>query len=308
MLTDMTDLGGILPPVPTPLGKDDEVNLAALAANLEWLNHFDLSGIVVLGSNGEAVLLEEQEKLRLVASARAGMSEDRLLVVGTGLQSTRSTIAFTRAAASAGADYALVLPPFYYRALMTDDALHNHFQAVADASPIPIILYNMPSCTGLDLSAQLIVSLSAHERIVGLKDSGGNVAKLAQIHGTCERQFRIFAGSAGFLLPALSVGAVGGVLALANIAPGQCLDLVRLALSGDIESARAIQLNLIAVNDAVTRRWGIPALKAAMDMLGLCGGAVRLPLLPLGSAERGELQSLLIEARILNPEQKETMR
>jgi 4-hydroxy-2-oxoglutarate aldolase len=302
----MPILEGIFPPIPTPFGANDEIDVAALAANLTWWNRFDLAGVVVLGSNGEAVLLDESEKLRLIETARAGVPEDRAMVVGTGAQSTRETIALTQAAAAAGADFALVLPPFYYKGLMTAGVLERHFRAVADASPIPIVLYNMPACTGMDLSAEVIVRLAEHENIVGLKDSGGNVVKLGRIHGELGGRFRLLAGSASFLLPALSVGAVGGVLALANIAPRQCIEIFRLHSVGDANAASELQVRMIPPNIAVTRRWGVPGLKAAMEMLGLHGGAVRPPLVPIGPEERDELRGILIEARILDRDKEKT--
>jgi len=308
MGTEVPRLEGIFPPIPTPFDAGGEIDLNALAENLDWWNRFDLTGFVVLGSNGEAALLDETEKLRLVDSARAALSEDRSLIVGTGLPSTRATIVLTRAVADAGADFALVLPPSYYKGQMTDGALGRHFRTVADASPIPVILYNMPACTGIDLGAELIVSLAGHENIVGLKDSSGNVAKLGRIHAELGERFRILAGSGSFLLPALAMGAVGGVLALANIAPRQCIEIRRLSKGGDIDAARELQVRMISPNTAVTRRWGVPALKAAMEMLGLRGGPVRPPLRPLGGEQRDELRAILIEARILDRNEKEMNR
>ena len=304
----MANLEGIFPPIPTPFDADGEIDIAAFTENLSWWNRFDLSGVVVLGSNGEAVLLDESETLRLIEAARTGVPEDRSLIVGTGSQSTRTTISLTQAAADAGADYALVLPPSYYRGQMTADVLERHFRAVADASPIPVVLYNMPACTGIDLSAELIVALAGHANITGLKDSGGDVAKLGRIHGELGERFRILAGSAGCLLPALSVGAVGGVLALANIAPRQCVEILRLASVRDFDAATELQVRMIPPNTAVTRRWGVPGLKAAMEMLGLRGGPVRPPLMPLGAENRDGLRSILIEARILDPDKEETTR
>ncbi len=308
MASDMPRLEGIFPPIPTPFDADGEIDLAALAENLGWWSRFDLAGIVVLGSNGEAVLLDEAEKLRLVEAARAGTPEDRAVIAGTGLQSTRATIALSRAAASAGADFALVLPPSYYKRQMNDVALEQHFRAVADASPIPVVLYNMPACTGIDLTAELIVDLAGHGNIVGLKDSSGDVVKFGRIRGDADEGFRILAGSADFLLPALSVGAAGGVLALANIAPAECVEIHRLFMKGDVKAAREIQIRMIPPNTAVTRRWGVPGLKAAMEMIGLRGGPVRRPLVPLGDEQRGELRSILLDARILDPETKEATR
>ncbi len=308
MGTEVPRIEGIFPPIPTPFDAGDDIDLAALAENLDRWNRFDLAGIVVLGSNGEAVLLEEDEKLRLVEAARAGTPEDRAVIAGTGLQSTQATIALTRAAAAAGAGFALVLPPSYYKGLMTEGVLERHFRTVADASPIPVVLYNMPACTGIDLSAELIVDLAGHANIVGLKDSSGNVVKLGRIRGEAGGGFRILAGSADFLLPALSVGAAGGVLALANIAPKECIEIHRLFMDGDVDAARGIQIRMIPPNVAVTRRWGVPGLKAAMEMLGLRGGPVRPPLLPLGEEQRDEMRSILIEARILDPKKKEAPR
>jgi 4-hydroxy-2-oxoglutarate aldolase len=297
---NMALLEGIFPPIPTPFDADDEIDVVALAENLSWWNRFDLSGVVVLGSNGEAVLLDASEKLRLIEAVRAGVAEDRTMIVGTGAQSTRATISLTRAAGRAGADYALVLPPFYYKGMMTADVLERHFRAVADASPIPVVLYNMPACTGIDLGAELVVRLAAHENIAGLKDSSGDVVKLGQIHGELGGRFRLLAGSASFLLPAWSVGAVGGVLALANIAPRQCIEILGLASAGDVQTAAELQVRMIPPNSAVTRRWGVPGLKAAMEMLGLRGGPVRAPLAPIGHEKRDELRGILIKARILD--------
>jgi 4-hydroxy-2-oxoglutarate aldolase len=308
IVNDMTRLEGIFPPIPTPFDADGDIDLPALADNLGWWSRFDLAGIVVLGSNGEAVLLDEAEKLRLVEAARAGTPEDRAVIAGTGLQSTRATIALTRAVADAGADFALVLPPSYYKGQTTDAALERHFRAVADASPIPVVLYNVPACTGIDLSAELIVGLAGHGNIVGLKESSGDVVKLGRIRGEAGERIRLLAGSADFLLPALTVGAVGGVLALANVAPEACIGIHRRFAEGDVEGAGALQLRMIPPNVAVTRRWGVPGLKAAMEMLGLRGGPVRPPLLPLDEAQRGALRSILIEARILDPEKEATVR
>jgi 4-hydroxy-2-oxoglutarate aldolase len=260
----------------------------------------------VLGSNGESVLLDDDERLRMIEAARSGLADGRLLIAGTGRPSTEATIRLTRQAAAAGADFALILPPFYYRGQMTDDVLETHYRAVADASAIPIIVYNMPACTGIDLSAELIVRLAQSANVIGLKDSGGDVAKLGQIHAELGGRFRILAGSAGFLLPALSVGAVGGVLALANIAPRQCVEILRFAASGNIHGATELQVRMVRPNTAVTRRWGVPGLKAAMEMLGLRGGPVRPPLLPLAEGERCELHSILIEAQILESSKEAT--
>jgi len=292
-------LSGIFPPIPTPFTVKGGVSLHVLAENLAHWNQFDLRGYVVLGSNGEFVFLSEQEKLEVLEAARTAVPSDKLLIAGTGCQATGRTAKLTQEAAKIGADAALVLTPSYYKGRMTREALVCHYHAVADASPIPILIYNMPACTGIDLDAPTIAAMATHPNIVGLKDSSGNIVKMGDIQRLVGPEFQVLAGSASFLLPALSVGTVGGVLALANIAPEQCLAIHQHFLNGEWEQAREIQVRMIPVNTAVTRDWGVPALKAAMDMLGLYGGPVRPPLLPLPEELRRELHTILIRGDIL---------
>ncbi len=295
-------LDGIFPPIPTPFNSKGEIAAQALAKNLAHWNRFDLRGYVVLGSNGEFVFLSEQEKLQTLEAARAVIPPDKLLVAGTGCQGTHETIELTKKAAASGADAALVLTPSYYRGQMTPEALIQHFHAVADASPVPIILYNMPACTGIDLAAGTVAMMAEHPNIIGIKDSGGNVVKMSEIRRLAGSGFQLLAGSASFLLPALSLGAVGGILALANIAPAQCLAIYQRFLDGEWEQSREIQVRMIPSNTAVTRGWGVPALKAAMDMLGLYGGSVRPPLLPLPEESRRELRTILVRSGVLQSE------
>ncbi|MCJ7819784.1 MAG: dihydrodipicolinate synthase family protein, partial [Bacteroidales bacterium] len=263
--------------------------------NIRILGQYDLSGFLILGSNGEQVMLSEKEKSEAVATAKEALPEGKLLLAGTGGQSTRETISLTKAAAEAGADAVLVLNPFYFKGLMTQEALVKHYFDVADASPVPVIVYNMPPNTGIDLSAAMITEVSSHPNIAGMKESGGNVVKIGEVLRDARPGFQILAGGAGFLLPALSMGAVGGILALANIAPLQCIEIYSLFRSGDLEKARALQHKIIPVNAAVTSRWGVPALKAAMDYLGLYGGPARRPLLPVKDDVRAQLLKLLDE-------------
>lgn len=297
------DLSGIYPPIPTPFDSDGKIATLALSENLHGWNQYPLRGYVVLGSNGELVLLSEQERVRVLETARDVIPPDELMIAGTGCQSTEQTVELTKSAAAIGADAALVVTPSYYRGLMTKDVLRKHFHAVAEASSIPIIIYNIPSCTGIDLDAETVAALAEHENIIGIKDSGGNIVKMAEIGSLAGPDFQVLAGSASFLLPALSIGAVGGILALANIAPVQCLGIWQHFLDREWEEARQMQMRMIPVNTAVTRRWGVPAVKAALDMLGMYGGPVRPPLLPLGSEEKQQLRNILHRAGIL-PEGK----
>lgn len=289
----MINLKGIYPPIPTSFDSSGNLAIKQLQQNLVQLSRYGLSGFLVLGSNGETVMLSQSEKIRVYEAARQSIPGEMLMLAGTGGQSTREAIELTNGAAQAGADAAVVLNPYYYKSLMTKDALVRHYHQVGDHSSIPVIIYNMPANTGLDMTAETILEISGHPNIIGLKDSGGNLAKMGEIIEKAKPGFQVLAGSAGFLLPALSIGAVGGILALANIAPGQCLDIYRLFHSGEAGSARALQLSMIRLNSMVTREHGIPALKAAMDMLGMYGGPCREPILPLTMQIKEQVSFLL---------------
>lgn len=292
-------MAGIFPPIPTPFDAAGELDLKALTRNFERWNRYPLAGYVVLGSNGEFPYLSEAEKLTYFEAARKHIPQGKLFMAGTACESTHSTIALTREAASLGADVAILITPSYYKSRMDAAGLSHYFQSVADASPIPVSMYNMPANTNVDMAADLIVKLSQHPNIVGLKDSGGNLAKLGEVVRSARPGFQVLAGSAGFLYPALCLGAVGGVLALANIAPQQCCDIVSYFNHGKHEDARELQLRMIAPNTAVTARFGVPGLKAALDMLGYYGGNPRSPMLPLPDGQKETLRSILVEAGIL---------
>ena len=176
---------------------------------------------------------------------------------------------------------------------MTQDALIAHYWAVANASTVPVIVYNMPANSGLDMDAETIVKISAHKNIIGLKDSGGNIVKMGDIKRMAKTDFQILAGSASFLLPAFTVGAIGGILALANIAPEKCIRVYEDFFSGNIEKAQKTQLELIPINAAVTSKWGIPALKSAMNYMGLYGGMARKPILPISEEVEQKLIDLI---------------
>jgi len=294
-----SSLRGVFPPIPTPFDAERDVDHQALSENLERWNQYDLAGYVVLGSNGEAVYLTDEEKVRVWATARKTIPSDKLMIAGTGCESTRQTISLTRKAAELGADAALVLTPHYYSGKMTPDNLVHHYQAVAEASPIPVMLYNVPKFTRVDMDAPTISRASSHPNVVGIKDSGGNVAKLADVVRLTDPDFQVLAGSAGFLFAGLTLGAVGGIMALANVAPQECVDIYRLFQEGQWDEAAELQRRMIPVNAAVTGGFGIAGLKAAMDMLGYYGGPVRSPLLDLTEDERDALRKILAEGGLL---------
>lgn len=292
-------LSGVFSPIPTPFDEGGDVAYGALAANLERWSQHDLAGYIVLGSNGEGVYLSTEEKVEVWKTARQAMPAEQLLIAGTGCESTRQTVDLSLRAAAAGADAVLALTPHYYGGQMTGDALRRHFEEVADRAQVPVLLYNMPRFTHVDMDALTIAQLARHPNIIGIKDSGGNVSKMAHIAGMVDGDFQLLAGSAGFFFPALTVGAVGGVMALANIAADALIELHDLFLQGDWVAAAAMQQRLVPVNTAVTSRFGVPGLKAALDMIGYYGGPVRSPLQALPESERETLEAILVDGGVL---------
>jgi 4-hydroxy-2-oxoglutarate aldolase len=292
-------LAGIFPPIPTPFKADGQVDYDRLQFNMNRWNQEPLAGYVVCGSNGEYTYLTLDERVELIRAARQVVPAGGLLIAGSGMESTHETINLTRRMAKAGADAAIVVTPCYYRSRMTAAALEQHYRQVADASPVPVVLYSVPANTGVDLPAQVAINLAKHPNIIGMKDSGGDVTKIGyMVHETKADDFQILAGSAGFLLGALAVGAVGGVCALANIAATKLTRLWRYFGQGNLMKAREIQLPLIEANTAVTSRFGVPGLKAAMDLLGYYGGPVRLPLMPLTDEDKDTLRNILTKAEL----------
>lgn len=287
-------IGGIYPPLPTFFTTDEELDLQTLQHHIGQLKDTGLAGYVVLGSNGEAVHLTSEERAQIIAAARIAAGDSAQLMAGCGDQSTRVTLAHCRLAAENGADIALILPPFYYKSRMQSQALLSHYRAVADESPLPLLLYNMPNnAGGLDLDAGLVVELARHPRILGIKDSAGDIPKLARIIEQASADFMVMAGSAGYLLPALKVGAVGAISALANIFPREVCHIQTLFAGNTLEEAERLQERLKPANTAVTATYSVPGLKAALEMIYGYGGNSRSPLLPLDDAESRHLSEIL---------------
>jgi 4-hydroxy-2-oxoglutarate aldolase len=292
-------LSGVYTPIITPFDASGRVAFDKLGFNLEKWNQTGLRGYIVLGSNGEGIHCSDQEKVQIFGVARQAIPRDRLMIAGTGAGSTALTVELTRQAAAAGADAALVLHPSYYRAQMTPPVLANHYRVIADASPIPIIIYNLPPTTGIDLPADLLVELSQHPNIIGVKDTSGNIANMGETIRRAQPTFQVLAGSANFFYPSLAMGVQGGILALGNVAPAESVALYDLLAAGKLDQGRELHLRMLPVNQAVTGRMGISGLKAAMDMLGFYGGPPRLPLMPLAEDRRRELRSILESERLI---------
>ncbi|NWS71600.1 HOGA1 protein, partial [Crotophaga sulcirostris] len=285
------DLRGIFPPLATPFSPTREVDYAQLEGNLHRYASIPFRGLVVLGSNGEYPYLAPRERLELVSCVRRALPKDRLLLAGSGCESTQATTELTASMAEAGADVALVVTPCYYRGAMTSAALVQHYTEVANASPIPVVLYSVPANTGLELPLEAVLSLAQHPNIIGIKDSGGDITRIGlMVHKTQQEDFQVLAGSAGFLLASYALGASGGVCALANVLGSQLCQLDRLCREGRWQEARSLQHRLIEPNAAVTRRFGIPGLKKAMEWFGYYGGPCRAPLAPLSPPQVEELR------------------
>jgi 4-hydroxy-2-oxoglutarate aldolase len=289
---------GIFAPIPTPFLADEEIAYDRLAENLAWWGTTRLHGVVVLGSNGEFIFLSPAEKERMIEAVRAGLPSSKMVIAGTGCETTRDTIALSRRAAELGVDACLVLTPYYYKGDMTPSALRRYFWDVAEACPVPVMLYNMPRNTGLNMEPALVVDLASHPNITGIKDSGGNIVQISEIIAGTGEGFSVFAGSGSFLMTTLLMGGVGGTLAVANIIPDQCAELMDLCAAGKMVAARALQQRILAPNKAVTSRWGVPGLKAALDLMGKYGGPLRRPLLPLAAGPRSDLAQVLREAGV----------
>lgn len=294
-------LAGVFPPVPTPFDADGEILPGKLKANIALWNKTGLHGYVVLGSNGEAPLLTDDERFALWQAAREAIPREKLFLVGAGVESTRHCILLAKRAAELGADAAMFVTPSYYKSQMNSATLVNHYRVIADASPIPTIIYNMPAATGIDIDANTVIQLAEHPNIIGVKDSSGNVTKFEEIIRAVRPDFSVIAGSGGYFYPALCVGAKGCVAALANVAPRECVALYDAFHTGRHDEARALQLRFVPLNSAVTTRWNVPGLKAALEELnqGFYGGPPRLPVRPLGDEDRAALRKVMQEAGIV---------
>ncbi|XP_069877446.1 4-hydroxy-2-oxoglutarate aldolase, mitochondrial [Dipodomys merriami] len=285
------DISGTYPALTTPFTATSEIDYGKLEENLHKLGTFPFRGFVVQGSTGEFPFLTSTERLEVVSRIRQIIPKDKLLIAGSGCESTQTTVEMTLSMAQVGADAVIVVTPCYYRGRMSSAALIHHYTKVADLSPIPVVLYSVPANTGLDLPVDAVVTLSHHPNIVGMKDSGGDITRIGLIiHKTRKQDFKVLAGSVGFLLASYAVGAVGNIGGLANVLGAQVCQLERLCLTGQWEAAQELQHRLIEPNTAVTKRFGIPGLKKTMDWFGYYGGPCRAPLQELSPAEEEALR------------------
>lgn len=291
-------LKGIFTPLTTPY-ENEHISPEKLRENIEKYNDFDLSGYLVLGSTGESVFLSDMESEELVKTAKKAAASDKTIIAGTAKESTQLTLDFTNRIAERGADTALIRTPSYMKSLMDEEALRRHFLTIADSSKIPILIYHIPSNTGLTISSKLIADLSEHPNITGLKDSSGNMAFLGETIPQLHPHFDFLLGAASIFLPGLIMGASGGIITLSSIAPSQCLRLFSLYQEKKWEEAVKLQFELIPLNKAIIETYGIPATKYALDLLGYHGGPCRPPLRSLGQTGKDDMEMILDKLSLL---------
>ena len=289
---------GVFVAITTPFDETTgDIAPVALRNNARALLDAGVTGILAAGSTGEAALLSEEEYRSVVGWLRDVVPEDRWLLAGAGRESTRATILACRVATDEGADAVLVRPPGYYGPILSSAALVNHFRRVADESPIPVLLYNIPKYTHVSIADTVLAALADHPNIIGAKDSSGDLKNFASYRDAVPN-WSLFVGSGALLYAALEMGAVGGVLAAACFAAPLAVRVFTAFERKDRAAAGAAQEILTPINKEIVSHLGIPGIKVAMDVAGLTGGPVRPPLQDLGSRERARLADMLREAGI----------
>ncbi|OGD16479.1 MAG: hypothetical protein A2V76_11235 [Candidatus Aminicenantes bacterium RBG_16_63_14] len=284
-------LEGVYAALTTPFA-GDEVSTERIRENVRKLNRTGLAGSLVLGSTGESVSLTDAESLELVEAVAEAAAPEKKILVGTARESTKGTIDFTNSLAGRGLAAALVRPPSYFKSKMTRGALMTHYLAVAEASRLPVLIYNIPQNTGISLEPRLIVDLAPHPNIIGLKESSGSLAFLGEVVREVPERFHYFLGSGHVIYPGLEMGACGAILAVADAAPELCAEIFRLFKAGKKDEARKLQLDLVPLNKALTEVYGIAGLKHAQDLRGYYGGPARLPLLPIEEKDKEAIAAL----------------
>jgi 4-hydroxy-2-oxoglutarate aldolase len=287
------DFSGIYPALTTPFAADGSVSIADLKHNIERYNRTGIAGYAVTGSTGESVLLSHAEWERVLIAVKESAASNKRLIAGAGMESTAETIQRTKIAAELGYHAALVKTPHYYKPVYKPDLLITHYRRVADASPIPVLLYSVPQFTGITMEAPEVAVLAQHPNIVGIKESSGHVQRVAEMVAATPPDFQVLTGGGGVVLPSLVIGAKGAILAAASALPDQYAELYDLTRSGQLDKARELQLALLHISKAFGADTGIAGIKFVMDQRGYRGGLPRPPLLPISDSLKQRLTQLL---------------
>ena len=298
---ELVNLEGTFLPVTTPFDSvTGDVDYAAFGANLRRWFGSPIRGILIGGSTGESVFLDEEERSKLIEEARAVIPDEALVIAGTGSEATRHTIQLTRQAATVGADAVLVSPPAYFKGAMTQETLTRHYRAVADASPVPVLIYQVPlRLSTIEFSTDLVATLSDHPNIIGIKDSRGEIDLLVELVEQSVDGFQVLTGNGSVLYPALGIGAVGGIVAVGLMAADQAANISVAFQAGRLEEAERLQEQIAPVNQSIVGGMGVPGIKAALDLLGFSGGFPRPPLAPVSELGIEEIKGILETADLL---------
>lgn len=286
-------LSGIFPALTTPYAADGSVSVEDIKFNIRKYNATGIAGFVVIGSTGESVLLSRKEVETVLATVKESAAPGKILIAGTGAESTAETIERTKRAAEIGYQIALVKTPYYYKPMYKPDVFIAHFRRVADASPIPVMLYSVPQFTGISLEAPEVGVLSQHPNIIGIKESSGVVQRAAEMLGAVSSSFQILIGSASMMFPSMMLGAAGAILALGSALPDACVALFDAVRTGQYERARELQAAIVPASKLIVSQCGIPGVKYAMDLAGYRGGLPRLPLLPLQEEQKQAVRNIM---------------
>lgn len=287
------NLNGILPPVTTPFNERGDVDYGALAANIARYNETGLRGYVPLGSNGEAVHLSPDERRQVIATVKRAATSGHVIVAGVNEFTSRAAIEASHVAIDCGADAVLVITPYFYKSSMNQDRLARHFNEVGDNSPLPVLIYNVPQNTGVVIESPTIAALAAHQNIIGVKDSSGNMGAISETIYLCPQDFAVMVGNGGIVYPSVTAGATGAILGVACAAPRACVELFEASKAGDHDRARDLQNRIAPLSHIVTAALTVPGLKAAMDMLGLAGGFPRSPLTPVSGTDKEKIKAVI---------------
>lgn len=286
-------LRGIIPALATPFDDRGALAVDRLRENMARYNRVGLSGYLANGSTGESVMMDRAEFEKVLAAVRETAADGRILIAGTGVDSTAEAISRTEFAAKLGYDYALVLPPYFYKPMMKSDVLVEHYRRVADASRIPLLLYSVPQFTGVAIEVDVAARLAEHPNIAGMKDSSGNVDRVGSILASVPASFQLVTGAATTVYPSMILGGKGAILALATFLPEICVALYTAVTAGDGAKALELQRRVIPASQRIVGARGISGVKYAMDCRGYYGGPARRPLLPLQETEKKDVESLL---------------
>jgi 4-hydroxy-2-oxoglutarate aldolase len=293
LVINTMNISGIFLALTTPFDSRGAVSISSVKQNIERYNKTGLAGYVALGSTGEAVMLNREEGESVLAAVKESAAPEKLLIAGTGAESTAEAIIRTKRAAALGYQVALVKTPYYYKPAYRAETYIQHYRAVADASPIPILLYSVPIFTGVTLEAREILALADHPNIAGIKDSSGSIQRIGEIVAGAPADFRVLTGGADVVYPALAVGARGAILALASALPEKCIELFQLTQQGQHDRAKQLQLQLVIASKRIVSENGIAGVKYAMDLRGYHGGLPRLPLLPLREEKKQTIAAIV---------------